>query len=48
MSQEYSAVTLAGNGRLSVLITEVEIGFPESLAKIFGKSFSTTKIKYNI
>ena len=45
MSQPYSAVTLRGSGRLNTLITEVDVGFSEPLAKVFGRPFITTRIK---
>jgi predicted aspartyl protease len=45
MTLPYSAVTLRGTGRLNVLITEVDVGFSETRAKVFGQSFSTTRIR---
>ncbi len=45
MNQPYSAVTLRGSGRLNALITEVDVGFSEPLATVFGRPFTTSRIK---
>lgn len=45
MSQQYSAFTLRGIGRLNMLITEVDVGFSESRAKVLGLPCAPTRIK---